>query len=148
MSLAIATGSVSAEAAIAAALEAVWTGEGLDADYIFYDDTTNQSAANVKWMRVTVEFGSSIPSSWGGSGATNVRTGLILLQIFGPTNKGGGDIKALADSISAALTRQTAGDVRFSNYTTGEGPRGPGRVIKGSWAGRRLDVPFHYWEVL
>lgn len=145
MSLAIATGTVNSTAAIEAAIAAVWVAEGLDDDHIFYTDTVNQPPANVKWLRVTVEFGSNSPAGFGGGG---IQSGLIQLQFFGPGNKGGGDLHALADAFKAALTRQTAGDVRFYNQFTGDGPRGPSKTNSGAWAGRRLDVPFHYWEVL
>lgn len=145
MSLAIATATVDATAAIKAVIEDIWTGAGQDAALIFWNDTTNNAQAGALWMRIVVDFGSNTAGDWN---SLNRQIGLIQLRIFGPLNAGTGRIRAIADAFKAALNRTQSGGVIFQNPFTGEGSRGPFRASSGAYAGQGLDVPFYYWEAL
>lgn len=147
MSLAVATGTVTATASIKELIESTWTAAGQDTTLLFWRNTTNQPRAGATHCRINLDFGSSVAATWG-EGATNQQFGLIQLRIYGPSNEGAGGIRAIADAFKAAFTRTRADEVIFQNPFTGDGPRGPFRADSGALAGQGLDVPFYYWEVV
>ena len=128
-----------AAAAIAAAVEAAWTGrtpiqwEGLDF-----------RPPNGPWLRVAILWGEAFEQTIGGPGiGKNEVVGVLSLSIFGRPGRGTGELEAYADVLRDAFNRAEIGKVRFGAPS---GPR-PAQEREG-WIQMVVDIPFTLEETL